>query len=277
MMNLVLFFAALLMTVTAMAFVAQPLIVSVRRRNSGSAKLSLLAVIVVFGFGIVLYGVIGKPQFSNVQAPSSSGAASMQPSQQGQQSSKIGSVTSLLAGLEARLQENPDDAKGWLLLAKSYDHLGRSAEASEAYEKAAALGMTDATLESRLGATNSTEAPASTSGEIRGSVSVADTVAASVEASDTVYVVAKSEGNPMPLAVLRRSATELPFDFVLSDANSMVQGAGISDAGKVIVSARLSKVGDALNAPAKFGASSVAIDPDSAGDLHLVIDVVPGS
>ncbi len=277
MMNLMLFVAALLMTVAAMAFVAQPLMVSVRRRNSGSAKLSLLAVIVVFGLGIVLYGVIGKPEFSNVQPVSSSGAANMQPVQQGQQSSKVGSVTSLLAGLEARLEENPDDAKGWLLLAKSYDHLGRGAEARSAYDKAAALGMTDAALESSLSAAGSAEPSASTGVEIRGSVSVAGTVAASVEASDTIYVIAKSEGNPMPLAVLRRSAAELPFDFVLSDANSMVQGTGISDAGKVIVSARLAKAGDALNAPAKFGASSAAIDPHAAEDLSLVIDVVPGS
>ena len=274
-MNLVLFFAALLMTVTAVAFVAQPLIVSVRRRNSGSAKLSLLAVIVVFGLGIVLYGVIGKPQFSNIQASPSAATTTMQAAQPGQANDKVGSVTSLLAGLEARLAENPDDAKGWLLLAKSYDHLGRSAEAKEAYDKAAALGMTDAAFESRLGAAGST-AP-STGVEIRGTVSVADTVAGSVEPSDTVFVVAKSEGNPMPLAVLRRSATELPFDFVLSDANSMVQGAGLSDAGKVIVSARLAKVGDALNAPAKFGASSAAIDPHAVQDLSLVIDVVPGS
>ena len=184
-------------------------------------------------------------------------------------------MTSLLVGLETRLAENPDDAKGWLLLAKSYDHLGRGAEAREAYAKATALGMTDADLEARLDHAASTTA--STSAAIRGHVSVADGVAGRVDSNDIVYVIAKTEGNPMPLAVLRRSAAELPFDFVLSDDNSMVEGGGISSASSVTISARLSKPGDALNSAATLGASSAAIDPQNAGELALVIDVVPGS
>jgi tetratricopeptide (TPR) repeat protein len=274
-MNLALFTAALLMTVVAMGFAAKPLVVSYERRSSGSAKLSLIGIIVVFGMGVVLYGVIGKPELSHVRTTSSNTDASVQTSPQGQQSDKVGSVTSLLAGLEARLAKNPDDAKGWLLLAKSYDHLGRSADAKDAYAKAAALGMTDADLEARLDHVTSTAA--STNTAIHGHVSVADSVAGRVNSDDIVYVIAKTDGNPMPLAVLRRSASELPFDFVLSDDNSMVQGGGISSASSVTISARLSKPGDALNTAATLGASSAAIDPQSAGDLTLVIDVVPGS
>jgi len=274
-MNLALFTTALLMTVVAMGFVAKPLIVSYERRSSGSAKLSLLGIIVVFGMGLVLYGVIGKPELSNIQATSSSAMTNAQPVQPGGTSDKVGSVTSLLTGLETRLAENPDDAKGWLLLAKSYDHLGRSADARDAYSKAAALGMTDADLEARLDHTGGTAAP--TGAAIRGHVSVADSVAGSVNPDDVVYVIAKTDGNPMPLAVLRRSAAELPFDFVLSDENSMVQGGGISSASSVTISARLSKPGDALNAAATLGASSAAVDPKNTGDLSLVIDAVPGS
>jgi cytochrome c-type biogenesis protein CcmH len=274
-MNLALFSTALLMTVVAMGFVAKPLIVSYERRSSGSAKLSLLGIIVVFGMGLVLYGVIGKPELSNIQATSSSAMTNAQPAQTGGTSDKVGSVTSLLTGLETRLAENPDDAKGWLLLAKSYDHLGRDGEARDAYAKAAALGMTDADLEARLD--DATTAAAPTGAAIRGHVSIADSVADRVNPDDIIYVVAKTDGNPMPLAVLRRSAAELPFDFVLSDDNSMVQGGGISSASSVTISARLSKPGDALNAAATLGASSAAIDPQNAGDLSLVIDVVPGS
>jgi hypothetical protein len=274
-MNLALFSTALLMTVVAMGFVAKPLIVSYERRSSGSAKLSLLGIIVVFGMGLVLYGVIGKPELSNIQATSSSAMTNAQPAQPGGTSDKVGSVTSLLTGLETRLAENPDDAKGWLLLAKSYDHLGRDGEARDAYAKAAALGMTDADLEARLD--DATTAAAPTGAAIRGHVSIADSVADRVNPDDIIYVVAKTDGNPMPLAVLRRSAAELPFDFVLSDDNSMVQGGGISSASSVTISARLSKPGDALNAAATLGASSAAIDPQNAGDLSLVIDVVPGS
>ena len=273
-MNQVLFAAALLMTCVAVAFATTPLIMSYRRRNSGSAALSLLAIIVGFGLGIGLYGVIGKPELSTAQPVAAASASTMQATQPDTGNEKAGSVTSLLAGLEARLAENPDDAKGWLLLAKSYDHLGRGEDARAAYDKAAALGMTDAALESRLQESSATIT--SSAAEIRGRVSVADAVAGRVDPGDVVYVVAKMENNPMPLAVLRRSASELPFDFVLSDENSMVQGGGISSAGSVVVAVRLSKTGDALNTAAELAATSGAIDPQNAAELSLVIDVAAG-
>ena len=61
-------------------------------------------------------------------------------------------VSSLVDGLVARLQENPEDAGGWLLLAKSYRFLERPADAGPAYRRAAALGRTDAELEAWIAA-----------------------------------------------------------------------------------------------------------------------------
>ena len=274
-MNPILFTAALLMTVVAIGFAAKPLIVSYERRSSGSAKLSLLGIIVVFGMGVMLYGVIGRPDLSNVQATSSDAVANTRSVQSSGQSDKVGSVTSLLSGLEARLAGNPDDAKGWLLLAKSYDHLGRSADAKDAYAKAAALGMMDADLEARLN--GSTTAGHSANPEIRGRVSVAEAVADRVDPGDTVYVIAKTDVNPMPLAVLRRSAGELPFDIVHSDDNARAHGAASAGADTWTISSRLSKTGDALNTATQLAASSAAIDPQDPGLLALVLDAVPGN
>jgi cytochrome c-type biogenesis protein CcmH/NrfG len=62
------------------------------------------------------------------------------------------SVGSLVGGLEARLAENPGDAKGWLLLARSHDHLGNNAKAWNAYSRARDLGMSDEALELKLAA-----------------------------------------------------------------------------------------------------------------------------
>ena len=56
--------------------------------------------------------------------------------------SKIASVEQLLNGLKARLNAQPDDVKGWVLLAKSYHHLGYHEEATQAAAKARALGFT---------------------------------------------------------------------------------------------------------------------------------------
>ena len=66
---------------------------------------------------------------------------------------KAASVSVLIAGLEERLAASPEDARGWLLLARSYDHLGNSDQAWNAYSRARDLGTTDAALELKL-ATN---------------------------------------------------------------------------------------------------------------------------
>jgi len=47
-----------------------------------------------------------------------------------------------LVGLKQRLEAQPDDVDGWILLSKSYFHLNRREEAEEAFEKAKALGYT---------------------------------------------------------------------------------------------------------------------------------------
>ncbi len=48
--------------------------------------------------------------------------------------------------LAARMKDNPEDAEGWTMLARSYAVLGRFGEASEAYAKAAARMPRDAQL-----------------------------------------------------------------------------------------------------------------------------------
>lgn len=59
-------------------------------------------------------------------------------------------VQSLIGGLEARLESNPDDAKGWALLAQSYAFVGDSAGAERAMQRAVALGMDATALRERV-------------------------------------------------------------------------------------------------------------------------------
>jgi len=51
-------------------------------------------------------------------------------------------VEELLVGLRQRLEKQPNDVDGWILLSKSYCHLNRWKEAREVFEKAKALGYT---------------------------------------------------------------------------------------------------------------------------------------
>ena len=52
----------------------------------------------------------------------------------------VPSVAELIAGLEQKLEANPTDMKGWVLLGRSYHHLQNWQKAEEAFGKARALG-----------------------------------------------------------------------------------------------------------------------------------------
>ena len=55
-------------------------------------------------------------------------------------------IDAMIERLATRLKDNPNDAAGWGMLARSYGVLGRHAEAVEAYAKALALSKDDAGL-----------------------------------------------------------------------------------------------------------------------------------
>ena len=55
-------------------------------------------------------------------------------------------IEEMLVKLEARLKTSPDDAKGWVMLARSYKALGRYPESVDAYRHAGALVDSDPAL-----------------------------------------------------------------------------------------------------------------------------------
>jgi len=268
-MSVVFFCITLTMTLTALSFAATPLVSSRSKNNAGFAKFPLLIVIIVIGFAIGLYAAIGAPGLESQTIDASTAETTSMQQESTAARDKAASVEALLAGLEERLRANPDDGKDWLLLAKSYEHVGRNADASEAYARAAALGVTDEELGTRLASSEPTASVATA--EIRGRLSYSQAVAGQIGPDDVVFITAKSHGNPMPLAVLRRSAAEVPFDFVLSDETSMVKGSGISAASEIIVTAKVSKSGDALNTASNLQATAGPIDPGKPDFIELVI------
>jgi cytochrome c-type biogenesis protein CcmH len=55
-------------------------------------------------------------------------------------------ITAMVDSLAQRLKEHPDDARGWVLLARSYQALERFAEAADAYSRAETLVPNEAGL-----------------------------------------------------------------------------------------------------------------------------------
>ena len=90
-------------------------------------------------------------------------------------------------------------------------------------------------------------AAVATAGTIRGRVSLDPALASKVAPGDTLYVLARAAQGPrMPLAILKRSASELPLQFTLDDSMAMAQGMKLSDFDDVVVSARISRSGEAM-------------------------------
>jgi cytochrome c-type biogenesis protein CcmH len=90
-------------------------------------------------------------------------------------------------------------------------------------------------------------APASSAAAISGKVSLSPSLAAKVSPEDTVFIYARAEsGPPMPLAILRKKASELPVSFTLDDNSAMSPNMRLSNFAKVTVMARVSKSGNAM-------------------------------
>ena len=89
-------------------------------------------------------------------------------------------------------------------------------------------------------------APAS----IQGVVSLSPALKSKVAPDDTVFIFARAAPSPdsprMPLAILKRKASELPITFTLDDSTAMSDALKLSKFGQVVVGARVSKSGNAL-------------------------------
>jgi hypothetical protein len=253
-------FAIIAMALVAVGFVAWPLLKSNR-------KSILVAVAVAVPVAAAaLYSLLGSPNVDpTAKRPPSTATASTS-------NEKIGSVASMIDKLASRLSENPDDADNWLLLARSYKHLNRVDEAIDAYTHAEALGQFDADLAELANLDSSRSENAATGARIYGNVELAPDVASIVQPTDTVFIFAKAvNGPPAPLAVLQRPASELPIDFLLNDSQSMVDGMKLSNFEEVIVTARITRGGDATVALQGLEAKSDVIRIADNRHLNLTI------
>jgi cytochrome c-type biogenesis protein CcmH len=106
--------------------------------------------------------------------------------------------------------------------------------------------------------------------QVSGTVSLSPALASQASPEDTVFVFARGpEGKGMPLAILRKKVKDLPLQFTLDDSLAMSPAAKISGVDSVIVSARISKTGEAFpqagdlsgqTGPVKLGSSSLKVE-----------------
>jgi cytochrome c-type biogenesis protein CcmH len=345
--------------------------------NTAAERLSpgLLATLSVFVLVIAGAGYwwTGSPSRAGVEP---AGVAAGQDGQASggaaPQLTTVEQIDAMIEKLKAHLKEQPEDAEGWSMLARSYTVLRRHPEALPAYERAIALRADDAQLlvdyadslavknkrvlagepmkwvekalkidprnvkalalagtnafdrkdyagavkyweqvvqfgptdsayvqqvqaslaEARelgglppvvgkpAGATASTAPGPSTppaqplvslsNKQVSGTVSLAPALAKQAGPEDTLFVFARGpDGKGMPLAILRRQVKDLPLQFTLDDSTAMSPAAKISGVSSVVVSARISKTGEAFpqagdlsgqTGPVKLGAGSLKVE-----------------
>jgi len=109
---------------------------------------------------------------------------------------------------------------------------------------------------------------------LRGTVRLSPKLKEKFAPGDTVFIYARAaEGPAMPLAVLRRSARELPVDFALDDSMAMAAGMAISGHPRVVVTARISRSGGAVPQPGDLQGASKPVANDAKG-VDVLIDTL---
>lgn len=89
-----------------------------------SRKTALILGVLLPVLALGAYGLLGNPRA--LDPAQTAPQAKVTPDQ----------INAMVAKLAARMQENPDDMQGWLMLARSYKSLGRYEDAVNAYGKA---------------------------------------------------------------------------------------------------------------------------------------------
>jgi len=121
-------------------------------------------------------------------------------------------------------------------------------------------------------------ATASADSAVQLRVVLADDVAASaLRPNASLFIFARSGAGGPPVAVIRRSADSLPGEFVLTDADTMLQGNSLSNFAELEIVARLSASGQPLEQSGDiYGRATFVRERDQGHFIDIIMDsIVP--
>ncbi len=333
----------------------------------GGRPLVIVLAVVIPLFSVLLYMDLGSPAAVTGDEPAvvavpaaggipAGGGASGEHPDTGDQ------VEAMVQQLELRMEEQPDDLEGWLMLARTYRFQQRHADAVRAFEKAMPLVNTNpqfladfadtlamatngnldgrpirlirqaleldpdnvqslwltgtydfergdyeealsswrrlrnvvepdsqdanamntniAEVEARLRAAGRAIPPEDeiiTVSSVKGPTFVTGTVRVDpvyqekTAPTDTVFIYARAANGPrMPLAMLKKQVQDLPFEFTLDEKMAMMSGMSLADYPQIVVSARISKSGNAMAQSGDFEGRTAVIDVGMIGlDINI--------
>ena len=177
------------------------------------------------------------------------------------------------------LEIDPNNMKA-LALAGTIEFNRRQFAAAAGYWKRMLPQVEPGTEDARIIQSNINEAlqmagsPVPAEKALQGTVSLSAKVKDKVAPDDTVFIYARAaEGPQMPLAVQRVRVRDLPAKFALSDAMAMAPGMNLSAHPRVVVTARISKSGQANPQPGDLQGASAPVANDARA-VTVVIDTV---
>ncbi|GAB2570189.1 tetratricopeptide repeat protein [Dyella jejuensis] len=194
--------------------------------------------------------------------------------------------------LQQAVKLEPDNQRGlWLLGISDYQQ-GAFADAAATWRLlqpqlqpgssvAQAVTQQIAMADARAGsapakAADSGAAASGTSGPaLQVKVALAPALKTKMAAGDTLFVYARAEhGPPMPLAVARLGASQLPTTVTLTDAMGMVPSMKLSSVQRVFVGARVSHSGEAAAQAGDLEGNAGVVAVDSKTPISIVIDQI---
>lgn len=195
--------------------------------------------------------------------------------------------------LERAVKLEPDNQRGLWLLGIADFQQGHYAEAASTWRTlqpllepgstvAQAVAQQIELADARVGGTpasaSSTGTTATTANQepvLQVKVALAPALKAKLASGDTLFVYAKAEnGPPMPLAVARLDASQLPATVTLTDAMSMLPSMKLSSVPRVMVGARISHSGQAIAQAGDLEGDGGTVDVGSKAPVNVVIDKV---
>ncbi len=210
-----------------------------------------------------------------------------------------------IALLERALQNNPDDQKALGLMGAGLYRLGKPEQGigflrklmsslPPDSEQSRQIGAVIQRIESELAsaaanpakpanpanqsntAEGSVRTQSNTVGSVIGQVRIADTLLSKLPTPAIVFMVARpADGQRMPVAVSRQQFSSQPFEFRLTDEQSMTAERKLSSFDSVIIEVRLSASGNAIRQSGDLFGVSKPIKPGSAAIELLIDQVVP--
>ena len=106
----------------------------------------------------------------------------------------------------------------------------------------------------------------SASTRITGRVALAPGLASRVSPGDTVFIYATpTQGSRMPLAIVRTTVGQLPFNFVLDESTAMNPQVSLAGQTQVTLRARISSTGNAMSQPGDLGVIKTPVSVGATG------------